>query len=132
MLEFNERWIRVCWDDSIRAIFVEWKAYADGDEYRAGLDALYNLLCQKRADRYLVDCRRLGPISQDDQRWTNSDWFPRMIAGGLRYIAIVSPTAAVARLSVKQILSKVDKVNLLTAHFDDMAAAKSWIRHEGR
>ena len=76
--------------------------------------------------------RLLGPVAQDDQRWTNSDWFPRAVSGGVRWMAIVQPKAAVARLSVKSILSKVNDVNLVTSYFDDLETARRWLRSEGK
>ena len=126
--EFNERWICVRWDDSIQAPFVEWKAYAEGEEYRTGVDALHGLSRKMRADRYLVDCRRMGPTTQDDQRWTNEDWFPRVISAGLRYMAVIEPHKVVAQMSVKRILSRVHGKDIVTAHFDTQSEARAWLR----
>ncbi len=108
---------------------MQWKRYAEGQDFRSGLDAGLALVRQKGTSRWLADLRQLGPVRQDDQQWANADWFPRAIAGGVRYMALVSPRAAVARLSVKQVMSRVNDANLITAHFDDLEAARAWLRN---
>lgn len=132
MIYLNERWLTIRWDEWSQSVWMEWKAYAEGDEYRSGLDAGLSLLRQKRGSRWLADLRLLGPIRQEDQQWSNQDWFPRAIAGGVRWMALVSPKAAVSRLSVRQIMSKVNNVNLVTANFDDLEVARAWLRNETR
>ena len=130
MIYLNERWLTVRWDEWSQSVWMEWKAYCEGDEFRSGLDAGLTLLRQRRANRWLADLRQLGPVRQDDQQWSNQDWFPRAIAGGVRWMALVSPRAAVSRLSVKQVMSKVNNVNLVTAYFDDLEVARAWLRNE--
>ena len=49
---------------------------------------------------------------------------------GLRFIATVSPKLAVARLSIKQIMSKVNEVEVMQGHFDDLQQARSWLRSQ--
>jgi hypothetical protein len=130
--DYNERWLTVRWDEFAQAVWMEWKSYAEGNDFRSGLNAGLALLEKKRASRWLADLRLLGPVAQDDQRWTNNEWFPRAVAGGVRWMAIVQPKAAVARLSVKSIMSKVNDVSLVTSHFDDLEAARRWLRSEGK
>jgi hypothetical protein len=130
VIYYDERWVTIRWDETIQAGWAEYKGYAEGEEFRAAYEANLQLLRQKRACRWLSDARLLAPISQADQRWLNNDWLPRMIAAGLRWSAVVSPRAAVSRLTVKQIVSKINNVSLVTDHFDDLEAARSWLRSQ--
>lgn len=127
MIYYNERWLTIHWDDSIQCVWMEWKSYAEGEEFRSALDAGISLIRQKRANRWLADLRRLGPVRQVDQQWTNDDWFPRAIAAGVRFMALVSPTASVSRLSVKQIMNKVRDIELVTCNFDELEPARAWL-----
>jgi hypothetical protein len=128
---FDRRWITIRFDESVHAIWVEWKAYAEGEDYRSALDAMLELLQQKKSSRMLADCRLLGPITQADQLWTNQNWQPRSATAGLRWVAIVSPRAAVARLSIKQMVTRSTSsgVEMVTNHFDDMELARAWLLH---
>lgn len=128
MIIYDERWITVRWDESLKASWAEAKAYAEGEEFRAGYNAILELCRQKRNNRYLADARNLAPISQADQRWLNEEWFPQILAAGVRSMAIVMPKSAVARLSARQILSNINDITFVTNHFDDLEAARAWLR----
>lgn len=128
MIYYDERWLTIHWDESTQAVWMEWKEYAEGEEFRSALDAGISLVRRKRTSRWLADLRRLGPVRQVDQQWANEDWFPRAIAAGVRFMALVSPTASVSRLSVKQIMSKVRDIELVTNNFADLAQARTWLR----
>lgn len=128
MIIYKDRWLTLRWDEPIQAAWAQGSAYAEGAELRAGYEAILALCRSKRNRRYIGDARDLAPISQADQRWINEEFMPRLIAGGVRYMAIVIPKAAVARLSVRQVLSKVNEISLVTAYFDEIEAARDWLR----
>lgn len=128
MIHYDEPWLTVHWDESCHAVWLEWKGYVEGEPARQGLDCGLELLRRKRANRWLADVRRLGPVRQVDQQWINQDWFPRVIRAGLRFIATVTPQTAIARMSVRQIMSKVNEIDISTANCDDLEQARLWLR----
>ncbi len=128
MIIYDAHWITIRWDESLKASWAEAKAYAEGEELRAGYNAMLELCRRKRNSRYLADARNLAPISQADQRWLNEEWFPRIVAAGVRSMAIVMPRSAVARLSARQILSNIRNITFTTNHFEDLEAARAWLR----
>lgn len=128
LIVFEEHWVTIRWDDALKAICAEWKAYAEGDDFRSPLTHALGLCQRRRASRYLADCRYLGPVTQADQRWLNTDWFPRMSNAGLRFMAVVSPRSSVSRLSVRQVLNRVGDIPLTNSNFDDVEAARAWLR----
>lgn len=130
MFYYNERWLTIRWDDSVSAVYTVYKGYAEGDEFREGHEAGLRLLRQKRTSRWISDARQLAPIRQVDQQWLNTDWVPRGIAAGWRWLAIVSPEAAVARMSVRQVVSNINTISFVTNYFDSMEMARSWLRNE--
>jgi hypothetical protein len=129
MIYYDKRWLTLHWDETCQAVYAEWKGYVEGDDFRGGLDAGITLLAAKRSSRWLGDTRLMGPVRQVDQKWTNEDWFPRIIAAGLRWLAMIPPQSSIARLSVRNVLSKVNGVDVVTALFDDLESARAWLRH---
>ncbi|WP_437816374.1 hypothetical protein [Sorangium sp. So ce1078] len=127
MIHLDERWVSISWDADIQAVLVEWKGFADSKELRTALDAAMDLVHRKRAIRCLGDCRRAGPTSQDDQRWANESWLPRMDALGVRRIAYVLPRSAIARMSLTRALARFDGQVLVQAQFDGIDAARAWL-----
>jgi hypothetical protein len=132
MIYLDEPWLTVSWDEYCQAIRLEWKMYVEGEQAFKGLEAGLALLHRKRTSRWLADVRHLGPVRQVDQQWINNDWFPRAISGGLRYMATVTPRSAIARMSVRQIMSKVNEVDVINSFFDDLEQARNWLRGQGK
>ncbi len=130
MIHWEQPWLTVHWDEYCQAVRLEWKSYVEGEQAYEGLEAGLALLQRKRTNRWVADVRLLGPVRQVDQKWVNEDWFPRAIAGGLRYLAHVSPKSAIARMSVKQIMSKVNEIDIVNHFFDDLEQARTWIRNQ--
>lgn len=129
MIHFDEPWLAIYWDESCQAVRLEWKAYVEGEQVHQGLDTGLSLLKTKRASRWIADVRKLGPVRQVDQTWVNQDWFPRAIDAGLRYLATIQPKSAIARMSIKQIMSKVNDAEVFNSFFDDLELARQWIRN---
>lgn len=130
MIYFNERHLAIRWDEEINAVWMEWKSFADGRELRGGLDAGLVLAAQKNTGKWLADLRELGPITPDDQKWSNEDWFPRAISGGVRWMALVAPRKIVAKMSVRTVMNKVMDKNLTTSHFDELEPARRWLSEQ--
>lgn len=128
MIHFDEPWLTVSWDEYCQAVRLEWKSYVEGEPARQGLEEGLRLFQRKRTHRWLADVRMLGPVRQVDQQWINQDWFPRAIAAGLRVMATVIPKSAIARMSIKQIMSKVNEIDIINNNFDDLEQARHWLR----
>lgn len=129
MIYYNERWATLRWDETCQAVYIEWKGYAEEDNFRKPLEMGLNLLQTKRSSRWLADTRLMGPMRQIDQTWTNEDWMPRAMAAGLRWSAIIHPQSAIARLSMKQLMSRINEAELVTANFEDLESARAWLRN---
>ncbi|XXX79461.1 hypothetical protein WMF30_11865 [Sorangium sp. So ce134] len=127
MIHVDERWVTVSWEAEIQAVLVEWKGFAASKDLRTALDAALDLVHRKKATRCLGDCLRAGPTSQDDQRWANESWLPRMVAQGVRRIAYVMPRSAIARMSLTRTVTRFEGRDLLQAQFDGIAEARAWL-----
>lgn len=115
------------WDDSIKSVVMTWKKFARGDHFRNGLNEGVNLIKEKGGLNWLADLRDLGTVTNEDQQWSNEDWYPRAIAAGIRYMAIIMPKSYVSTLSVKNILTKVEDIEIETQYFDSVEEAKHWL-----
>lgn len=128
MLYFDKPWMTIRFDESLQAVHLEWKRYAEGEEYRSGFNVGLELLQQKRVSRWLGDCRLLGPVTQADQIWMNQDWHARAAAAGMRWVALVQPRAAVGRLALRYITMKLTAGELTINNFEDLEGARAWLR----
>jgi hypothetical protein len=66
-------------------------------------------------------------IKQSDQEWVRRDWIPRVLAAGLRRIALVIPKSGLAMMNVQETLSRVPGTKLDVAYFATIEEARAWL-----
>ncbi len=130
MVYFDESYLTIQWDASIQCVVMQWKKFVEGESFRKGLDTGLKLVEEKHAKRWLADLRKLGVVTQEDQQWSNEDWFPRAINSSLQYMAIIVPENIIAKWSVDRIMTKVEGASLLTHYFDNTDKAMEWLRSQ--
>ena len=115
-------------DEDLRAVVREWHDFARGEEYREGLNAGLELATEKRAPNWLADLREMGTVVQEDQQWSNEQWFPRAMDSPLRHMAVVKPESVIANMSVENIMQEIEGEDLTTHYFDNRPDAEAWLR----
>lgn len=117
----------VTWDPTLEAVHVEWQGWASSSEREACLDAGHRALTEHHAARWLVDGRAMKAIKQADQDWIDRSWFPRVLAAGLRKMAMVVPKSSLAMMNVQDILNRVPDPRLDVAYFVSVEEAREWL-----
>ena len=117
----------VKWDAACKAAHIEWQGWADPAEFAAANDALILALKQHGGSRALGDCRDMRVIKQSDQEWVSRDWIPRILAAGLRRMALVIPKSGLAMMNVQEIMSRVPGTKLDVAYFGTIEEARDWL-----
>ena len=127
MIHKEYPFITIHWDEEISTVIMEWTKFAISARFRRALNEGLDLLIEKGSHRWLADLRGLGPVGPEDQKWSNEDWFPRGIAGGITCMALVVPISILSRMSVDAIMQKVDQANLAVHYFDSVEEARQWL-----
>jgi hypothetical protein len=117
----------VRWDPPSQAAHIEWQGWANPAEFKAANNALIRAIREHRSSRILGDSRRIKAIQKSDQDWANREWFPRIIAAGLRQLAMVLPESGIALMNIKDIVSKVPGTDLEVAYFPTLEKAREWL-----
>jgi hypothetical protein len=117
----------VRWDAACKAAHIEWQGWADPAEFAAANDAVILALRQHGGTRVLGDGRNMRVIKQSDQEWVIRDWIPRILAAGLRRMAMVIPKSGLAMMNVQEILSRVPGTKLDVAYFGTIEEARDWL-----
>lgn len=71
-------------------------------EFRELLMAGYEVLRKNRATKWLSDDRNHTVLSEEDEAWARTEWFPLVMKAGWKHWAVVNPVKAVGQLSTKQ------------------------------
>jgi hypothetical protein len=130
----------VKWDATSKAVYVEWQGWADPTEFAALSEAGLRALTEHHGSRWLGDLRHMKAIQQSDQDWASQNWFPRVLAAGLRRMALVIPTSGIAKANLEAILGRVQGedplkrlpthvpgTNMGLAYFATVKEARDWL-----
>lgn len=123
---FDSPQATVSWNEAVKAVVIEWKGFAQGEQYRTPLNKLLELAVQKQSNKVLYDTRRLSATSPNDQNWVAQDWYARSIEAGLKYSAAVIPIKVIAKSSLNRMLSGLEISNP-SKEFDDIDEAIQWL-----
>lgn len=124
---FDSSYLTIYWNDEGRFVEMKWKKLAAGDEFRHGLDQGLNLLIEKKSNKWLADLRKLGVVEKEDQIWSNENWFPRAYAAHIKYMAIVVPQSVFAKMSMNEIMRKVNSEELTIFYHEELNEARQWL-----
>jgi hypothetical protein len=121
-------YLSIYWDETSKAVVSEWKGgFVRGENLKTGLNEALVFLVQKKGTHWLGDTKNLGVIGSDTQKWINEDWFPRFLATGVKYMAVVIPSDALGKMSVEAVVQTVAGTGLVTHYFDTQEGARKWL-----
>ena len=130
MVHLDNAQALIRWDEAEKIAVLEWRSYADGQEYRHVLGVLIEVLQKHAARKVLADTRLMKVVTQEDQAWVAKEWSPKARVAGLRYSALIVPKSALAKLSLARMITtnQADAGAGKIEHFDNIEAARSWLR----
>jgi hypothetical protein len=98
-----------------------------GERFREGLLAGVELLEQHGATKWLSDDRKNSALPSADVEWGKREWFPRALAAGWKYWALVQPEAAVGQMNMRRISHAYALAGVTVRVFDDASEALEWL-----
>jgi hypothetical protein len=125
---FDEPCCTIHWDEDGGIVWAECKDSATGEPLKRALEAALRVVVEKKAHRYLADTRLLGTMDPADVKWANENWLPRVVAAGISRMALLAPKKAVVALAVRSFMARINGRELANVYFDDLEAARAWLR----
>jgi hypothetical protein len=108
----------------------EIKKYVYGPELREILDQGYELLKKNKAQKWLSDDRRNGPLTAEDTQWAKTDWFPRVVAAGWKYWAIIMPEKATGVMNMQKFKAEYAQAGVIVNVFNDPDEGLKWLESQ--
>jgi hypothetical protein len=115
------------WDGEGPWVYLEWRGWANSDEYRATQEMVILALRENHATRNLIESTHSRVVSADDQQWLVKDWMPRAEAAGRRWTAIVLPKSALGRTIAENIDRHPHSSWIKVEHFETVEDAAAWL-----
>jgi len=124
-------YLDLIWDVESRAMIAQWKGGSEGRDIRQGLDAGLSAFKRKRPyAQWIGDTTYIGSIAEPEKGWVDRDWFPRFLSTGVEFMAVVMPASAVAKLSVKNIILKIEDSKLTVFNCATLEEARTWMQSQ--
>jgi hypothetical protein len=128
MIHYDAPHITILWDETSKCVVLEWRGFVHGEMAYDALNRGIDLLKAKGAKRWLGDMRKLKVWGEEETKWINESFFPRVFAAGLRRLAYVIPESALAQLSLTRTMRHISGQVFDTGYFSEPEEAKRWLR----
>lgn len=125
-LYYQETDVTVCWDSHNNWVSVCWRNMPSKETVKEGCDAILKLMISRKASLVFNDNSNITG-AWGASGWVAEEWFPRMIASGLRKFAwIESTVSTLSVISAKR--SAIKNPNGVIRLFNDVYEAEKWLR----
>jgi hypothetical protein len=127
---YDDAFITVSWVVEWQCVLVTWKKFAEGEDYRYGLNKTLELFQLKTSHLLLSDSRLQGVVTSANQTWTVQEWREWMLQAGLRKSAVLIPERATTQMSLNHMLKNRPSNNRgasQTAFFSSIEEASAWL-----
>jgi hypothetical protein len=99
----------------------------DSETLRLVLNTGIDLLREHRAVKWLSDNRAIGPHEEDDRKWINEVWLPKVLTAGWKYWALIVPDDVKGRQDMSSYIQLFYENGVRVMVFTDVQAAKKWL-----
>ena len=80
-----------------------------------------------RGGKWLSDDRDMVVVREEDSKWADENWLPRVKKAGWKYWAIVMPKSSIGSMQVKRFVKQYRDMGLEVEVFVTVESALSWL-----
>lgn len=129
-LLFSHKPCDVYYNPELNAVETSWKGpSAEGPLLYEILDSIIEAMKQTGSGTVIADARKMNVINNADIQWISENWYPRALAAGFRYEALVVTDYTFNTVSIKKIVRTYDDQKLTTAYFKTLPGAYAWVKN---
>lgn len=125
---FEEKHLTIHHDQETECIHMQWTGFANSQKYRHGMNTGLEKVKEKKVSKWLANMSEMGAIMPEEQKWTNEDWFPRLLDAGIRTAAVVMSKDIFNQLAVKKIGEDMTDNSYTMCFFYNLEEAKVWLK----
>ena len=126
---FEKPYLTIVLDEELQAIIVTWKGFTPSQDFRAGIDKIFELMAAHQIKKSITDLVEHRVIGAEDQEYAakRSVEFTRQYWQVKR--ALITPKDVFARFGIKQVNQQVAKEEQQERQFFlTMEDAREWIK----
>jgi len=127
MILYESKMAKVEWLEKQKIVTKAFLGFIYGEDMQKAFDAGAEALKKNKGTKWLSDNSKLQPYRQEDMKWINEDWFPRVLASGWKYWAVIEPENILGQLSMKTFIEAYQKNGITLKIFRTVAEALAWL-----
>jgi hypothetical protein len=123
----------ISWDQECRSVILQWRGgFVRSPELREGLLFALAEFKKRRSNnaQWIADTTDFGALSLEEIAWAEHEFQPMLLATGVQYMAFVQPRSAVAKLSMKQIVTAFNDKPITIYNCATLAEARQWMKQQ--
>jgi hypothetical protein len=121
----------ISWDEECRSLVIQWRGGFKGRNLKEGLTAALAEFQKRRPQaQWIGDTTDIGTIGIAEQTWIDQEWQPQLIATGLKYMAIIHPQNAIAKMTMTQIIAQIPSTQITVYNCATLEEARQWMKQQ--
>lgn len=126
----KEIYVTLTFEKESNLIYVDWDGFLTVDLVKSGSEELLKLIIETKANKVLVDNRKVSGPWQAANEWYQMDWNPRAAKHGLTDMAVIMSDNVFTQLSL-QGFTKVTQGVYAVCVFNSESKARTWLKGQG-
>jgi len=127
MSTFNPNLCEVIYNPQFQACSIIYKAYVKSEEFRRVNKYSLEVIGDQPFKRMLRDMRLLSNLPSADREWFKAEVAPTLVAKGLKFLAIVVPTATTAHNFFEKFFDYAIPKTVTVRYFHNEKEAQQWL-----
>lgn len=128
---YNETsYLKIVFNEEIQSAEMHWKTFTTPQELKDGLNKGLELVEEKNISNWIADVSSLGVVGEEEQKWSNENWFPRALKEGIKRMAVIVSDDIFNQMSVEEIMQNVPQMNFTSKYFSNVEEAREWIKSD--
>lgn len=115
----------VYFDQLSNSIVGKFVGFLSFEEHQKLGDKILKQALHEGCFKLIIDTSDIRIIKKETQEWIMSDWFPRAIEQGIKYMAFITPRDVIAQMSTIKVNGKPGRINI--KYFKKTSDALTWI-----
>ena len=123
---FKDKFIEISYDEENHWMYCNWQDYQTMDSIKNGGEQIIRYLQEKGCDKVLNDNRLVKGTWTFASEWITNNWFPRIVAAGLKHFAWIYSPDVFSKFSVDR-ATKNNPDDIINT-FKSIEEGKDWLK----
>jgi hypothetical protein len=124
---FNKPYCKIYYYKESNVVHLDWRGHATLDQFSKACDFSLEIMEKHNSRKMIADNSKVSVVAIACQDWLTQNWFPRALAKGFQYSAVIVSDDYFVKFAVRRIENNIDNVRFVIQYFNELSSAKEWL-----